>query len=47
MLVGALVKGVALGKFMPNLYNKLFYQLNYAFFPSSFTMIIDIEIGKR
>lgn len=47
VLVGALVTGVALGKFMPNLYNKLFYQQNYAFFLSSFTMIIDIKIGKR
>lgn len=33
VLVGALVTGVALGKFMPNLYNKLFCQQNYAFFP--------------
>lgn len=33
VLVGALVTGVALGKFMPNLYNKLFYQQNHAFFP--------------
>ena len=33
VLVGALVTGVALGKFVPNLYNKLFYQQNYAFFP--------------